>query len=389
MASNTRLMRTFCRLVFVAGGLLIAVSLLNIGRSSSLLEGGSQDTGEGPNRLVRAIDSLDRTAAPAGVAVDPAFLQVVVAPDTAAAASSATKEDHAPAAAPSVAHDLGLQQQPQPPQQPTGDEAPEGYDVELVQKHRQATIDSICRQRKELKRATPWRYKFDPKHNMLYCPIPKSGWSSWKRVFFYVNGAIKDMEVEIGITPDKNASILEFTGFAIIRRNISGTFRPYSFMFVRDPWQRLLSAYINKALDWNYTRILHTPCESETMTPYRPPITFTQFLTCIVDRDSIGKRLDIHWTPMWQLCDMCQIRYNAIGHMETMAADARHVLASNRLNLTFPRVFSSRAHKPADVARSWYESVPASILRRLQKLYELDFLLNDYSKDPPGWEGKL
>jgi len=78
-----------------------------------------------------------------------------------------------------------------------------------------------------------WKYKFDQRHNLLYCPIPKSGWSSWKRVLFYINGVITSMDVEIGITSDRKARIADMSGFAIPRANKTGQFRPFTFAFVR------------------------------------------------------------------------------------------------------------------------------------------------------------
>ena len=53
------------------------------------------------------------------------------------------------------------------------------------------------------------------------------------------------------------------------------------FSFNRNPWDRLVSAYKNKALNGPYSLWLKTPCKwlKEGM----PPLTFPQFTRCIVD----------------------------------------------------------------------------------------------------------
>lgn len=262
--------------------------------------------------------------------------------------------------------------------------------VETLHSGRINRLKKVCQENaQDLKMMYSWRYKFDQRHNMLYCPIPKSGWSSWKRVLFYINGVIKSMDVEIGITSDRKARVSDMSGLAILKTNKTGRFRPFTFAFVRNPWERLVSAYINKALDWNYTRILHTPCEWESMKPYRPPISFVQFLQCISDHARAKKKLDMHWTPMWMLCDFCQINYNAVGHMETVSADAQYVIERLALNIEFPRIFSSRSHNTSDVLHSWYAAVPADVIQELRKLYKYDFLFHGYSDIPPGWENRL
>jgi len=160
------------------------------------------------------------------------------------------------------------------------------------------------------------------------------------------------------------------------RRFWSRTYTAY--FYFRDPWQRLVSAYINKAVEYNYSRILHTPCKWERMKPYKADITFKQFLECIAH----GSR-DVHWTPQWKLCSFCSISYDYIGHLETVKNDAAQVLQHLDINLTYPQIFSSKMHKELS---TWYADLPAKLLRQIFTLFKYDFLLHGYDSAPPGRE---
>lgn len=144
----------------------------------------------------------------------------------------------------------------------------------------------------------------------------------------------------------------------------------------RNPWDRLVSAYINKAVEYNYSRILHTPCRHESMNPYKADLTFKQFLYCIADGSE-----DMHWTPQWRLCNVCQIKFDFIGHLDTVHEDAAHVIQEIGLNVTYPHSFASKLKKSNE---EWYKDLPSDLLSRLKKRYEYDFDLHGWDPQPPG-----
>ena len=149
------------------------------------------------------------------------------------------------------------------------------------------------------------------------------------------------------------------------------------FTYFRNPWDRLVSAYINKAVEYNYSRILHTPCKWESMEPYKSePLTFRQFLTCIAQGSD-----DMHWTPQWKLCDVCSIKYDFIGHLDTVSEDAAKVISDIGLNVTYPHSFASKLKKTNE---EWYKDIPVDILKKLQTKYQYDFELNGWNPEPPG-----
>lgn len=116
------------------------------------------------------------------------------------------------------------------------------------------------------------------------------------------------------------------------------------------------------------------------MEPYKPNLTFKQFLTCIAQGST-----DIHWLPQLRLCNVCEIGFDYIGHLETVDTDAAAVIARIGINATFPHSFASNKHyKTKMVMKKFYKWIPADLLRTLIVKYKYDFELHGYDKHPPG-----
>lgn len=71
------------------------------------------------------------------------------------------------------------------------------------------------------------------KDKYLYCPVPKSGWSSWKRLWFYTSGVINSYDTDVGIQSDEKAGIKDVRGLRAIRDSYQNGRYKYSFVFVR------------------------------------------------------------------------------------------------------------------------------------------------------------
>jgi len=167
------------------------------------------------------------------------------------------------------------------------------------------------------------------------------------------------------------------------RRRLETYFR---FMFVRHPLDRLISTYLEKFhLMPNYIR----PIARSIVKEYRPnattaslesgnDVTFEEFARFIIDH---GQRTpDIHWTPQSKLCLPCSMRYNFIGHYETMWGDADLVL--RRLGVpqdkaSFPRWFNSR--QPGSRYEEMIAKLDPLYVDKLKEFYVQDYELFGYA----------
>ncbi|KAL4230602.1 hypothetical protein ACF0H5_010979 [Mactra antiquata] len=179
--------------------------------------------------------------------------------------------------------------------------------------------------------------KTDPVHQIYYCFIPKIGSTFWKRVLTVLpsNGTLQSPYDILLMQAEKHTSNISPMVLSKMLRKGG-----QSFMFVRDPYTRLFSAYVNKVYDpnpifWKYlndrivARIRNKSSTRMTLT-YSHNVTFPEFIKYILYQNRNGKKLDIHYRPMHTFCDPCRTHYTYIGHLETFVDDATYILSKWR-----------------------------------------------------------
>jgi len=167
--------------------------------------------------------------------------------------------------------------------------------------------------------------------------------------------------------------------------------RYFTFLFVREPLERLVSAYRDKlVVDRGYHNV-----DMHIVRQYRPHeynasvkrynVTFAEFVRYVLDQHSVGKVLDRHWIPQNELCRVCHLRWDFIGHYDTLLEDSDYVVSKLKsrimdveqrgrvANITFPA--DSGHRKSSEFLQQMYATVPATHVRALYKLYAVDYAL--------------
>lgn len=108
-------------------------------------------------------------------------------------------------------------------------------------------------------------------------------------------------------------------------------------VFVRHPFERLISAYHDKFVDQNST-VYQLGIGTGIIRKYRPhpsessltngnDVTIPEFVSYVIDEWKSGRRqLDVHWRPMVDLCLPCSIDYDIVGKFETLNHDVEFLL---------------------------------------------------------------
>lgn len=160
-------------------------------------------------------------------------------------------------------------------------------------------------------------------------------------------------------------------------------------MFVRNPLERILSAYINKFTQKYSTyfrkrygrRIVRRYREnpSEQSLQRGDDVTFNEFVQYILDPQTTQSiAFNAHWRQYYKLCRPCIVNYDYIGKYETLAYDVRNVLRKlNVSNIRFPASVSS-GRRTADLVKSVYANISTEELHSLWKLYAVDFEMFGY-----------
>lgn len=168
------------------------------------------------------------------------------------------------------------------------------------------------------------------------------------------------------------------------------------FLFVRDPFVRLISAFRNKfgrpnedfykqfgsVMLRRYSNVSGSLPETaaEAFAAGIKP-TFQQFITYLLDPETEKESIfNEHWRQVYRLCHPCQVKYDFIGRLETLETDAEHLLKLLEVDhlLHFPS--GARNRTAASWERDWFAQIPITTRRELYKLYEPDFELFGYPK---------
>nr|XP_057922068.1 carbohydrate sulfotransferase 12-like [Doryrhamphus excisus] len=251
----------------------------------------------------------------------------------------------------------------------------------------------------------------DDTHQIIYCYVPKVACTNWKRVMVVLSQSLvspisgepyTDPE---SVPPDlvHNSSLhLTFAKFwrhygSLSRHLMALKLQHYTkFLFVRDPFVRLISAFRNKfgrpnedfyrqfgsVILRRYGNISGSLPETaaEAFAAGIKP-TFQQFISYLLDAETEKESIfNEHWRQVYRLCHPCQVNYDFIGRLETLETDALQLLKLLQVDhlLRFPS--GARNRTAASWEKDWFSQIPISMRTELYKLYQADFELFGYPK---------
>lgn len=174
----------------------------------------------------------------------------------------------------------------------------------------------------------------------------------------------------------------------------------FKFTFVREPFERLLSAYKDKFVylrsEDHYYRARHG---REILKNYRPnasrrsleelnDIKFREFMEYLVKNggDKTTWVMDQHWDNYANICGMCDIEYDFIGHYETMEQDLSDFIKAARLSPQNAKHFSGYRYIPSKTNASllnYYSQIPLKWIDTLGEIYNASFRMFGYSFPGP------
>ncbi|CAL8330898.1 unnamed protein product [Lota lota] len=251
----------------------------------------------------------------------------------------------------------------------------------------------------------------DDIHQIIYCYVPKVACTNWKRVMVVLSQSLvspssgKPYTEPQDVPADMvhNSSIhLTFAKFwrhygSLSRHLMALKLQHYTkFLFVRDPFVRLISAYRNKFERANedfyrqfgsvmlrrYGNTTGNVPESAAdafAAGVRP--TFQQFITYLLDADTEKEAaFNEHWRQVYRLCHPCQVKYDFVGHLETLEADSEQLLKILGVDQWIHFPTGARNRTATSWERDWFAQIPMAMREALYKLYQPDFELFGYPK---------
>uniref|UniRef100_A0A3P9J3R3 Carbohydrate sulfotransferase n=1 Tax=Oryzias latipes TaxID=8090 RepID=A0A3P9J3R3_ORYLA len=208
---------------------------------------------------------------------------------------------------------------------------------------------------------------------------------------------LKDTDLKNFIVDDKHGIIYCYIPkvTSVLKRITQKIDEYLCFLFVRDPFVRLISAYRDKMLNYNqyfyegYVRVILQRYKKQTKMTYNHKVakkeglqpSFYNFIQYILDpRTETKEPFEPHWRQMYRLCHPCLIEYDFVGHQESLQEDAQELLKMLKLedDIKFPPSYENVTS--GNSVMDWFQSVPLEDRRMLYRIYEEDFLLFGYRR---------
>ncbi|XP_044133213.1 carbohydrate sulfotransferase 11 isoform X1 [Bufo gargarizans] len=269
----------------------------------------------------------------------------------------------------------------------------------LLHQMRRDQVTDICRANnissRKRRMLTPNDLKHlvvDEYHEMIYCYVPKVACTNWKRVMMVLTGRGKysdPMEIPANVAHvSSNLKTLNQYSIPEINHRLKNFMK---FMFVREPFERLVSAYRNKFTQ-KYNTSFHKRYGTKIVRRQRKNATqealhngndvkFEEFVAYLIDPHTQREEpFNEHWQTMFSLCHPCHIHYDLIGKYETLEEDSNYVLQLAGVGnyLKFP-TFPKSTRTTDEMTAEFFQNISSEHQTQLYEVYKLDYLMFNYS----------
>lgn len=222
------------------------------------------------------------------------------------------------------------------------------------------------------------------KHKYLFVETPKVACSTIKRT-------LQSIEYE---NPDfKHKDFVD-----VHKREYSPLLRPsqtedypsyvasedvFKFCFVRNPYTRLLSAYLDKIRgeqEKKYGILLQT---GRDMTDYEAEIPFHEFVHAICEQPFSA--MDIHWRPQYYQTFQDSINYDLVGRFESFSTDFENVITrvmkgDSEVARSYLKNETRHATNASEMVRKFYG---LRLSHKVYNKYKIDFEAFGYGRRLP------
>ena len=231
-------------------------------------------------------------------------------------------------------------------------------------------------------------------HKVMYCYIPKVACTNLKRVFLLLTGQMNETEPLKLKSNDVHLTYTKYLTFlhTYSEEDIIYKIQNYrKVLFVREPLERLLSAYRNKFHQKGGVyfqerfgrKIIRQFRENPTQESLSRghDVKFSEFVQFLLDPEMEPKGFNEHWAPMSSLCHPCHISYDFIGKYESLDDDVTLLLKEMSVydQINFPeRGDTYKTERTEDTMMEYFRMIDTDYLRDLWKIYLHDYILFGY-----------
>ncbi|CAC5406096.1 CHST13 [Mytilus coruscus] len=230
-------------------------------------------------------------------------------------------------------------------------------------------------------------------YKFIFCMMPKLACTNWKRIFLALSDKFPNKDFvfnqmwsgDVHDTWAKHGNTLDKYSFPEIQKKLQ-TYK--KLVFVRDPFERLLSAFKDKMFRkdspvfQNIAKKIIRLKRSKEVNPSEQ-IKFDEFVKYLTDPDTFEVSYEQHWAKYQYLCQPCLMNYDFVGKFETIKNDIRKAFEYMGIKIFNETVFPDRSvsyknTESSKITQTFYNKIPKIYLKKLWHLYKFDYQIFSY-----------
>ena len=224
----------------------------------------------------------------------------------------------------------------------------------------------------------PPRIIVSDRFKLLGCLIDKVGSTNIQRIFYILNGLTNVTDPGEVTQHDARKYTNEyFYGVNKSRKSnyvaaVHSRLKSYTtFMFVRHPLERIVSAYRD-----NKPNNVFQNWRAKSIVP-----DFEKYIDILLQNKShYSKPL----RPLYMMCNPCRIAYDFIGSLDSFDSDMAAILqavgAETAVSIPQRRYTGYNKQRSSDVFEMYFKDIPMNKLVKLEQIYDIDYMLFGFER---------
>ena len=255
-----------------------------------------------------------------------------------------------------------------------------------LEKRKQRMEEECAKQNQITTELNAWEFVINLQHNLTWCPVFKAASSSMMNIFNRLSGYSQRYLEVSGKTPI--ALLRRSYARPTVQKLIKALNKTVSFIIVRDPFERLISAFRDKMRPKNK---YYSDIQREIIQKHRndkndvgESVRFPEFVDYLIDCDRNNVSFNEHWVPYSKFCTPCAAHFDLILKVETLEGDQEYLLKEMNLDVKNPPKVNI---SPGDRRRTdyliqyYFRQLSEGQLNDLYKIYRQDFKLFNYNAE--------
>ncbi|MDC0948380.1 sulfotransferase family protein [Gammaproteobacteria bacterium] len=222
---------------------------------------------------------------------------------------------------------------------------------------------------------------YSTRYNYLYIENPKVACSSIKATL--IRAEFDDETIRwpnVDELHDRSLSPLQDMRRCCGLTRVSARQAPYTFCLVRNPYTRLLSAWLDKIVGNAPPKRDLLLALGRGVRPINQTISFAEFIELIAQQTP--SQMDAHWRRQYDQTSQNGFHFDTIGRFERLDEDWRTISEALQLP-TFARNLVGERRHATGADEQLRQHYSTELVRKVREIYAIDFEAFDYDHETP------